>query len=562
MFYKKYEAEEQVAVKGNCTIVKDNPDYIIRETGACLTGYSGSGFVDMGADVTDISSSEHSLPSNRDMASWTVEVPKTGKYRLNFVYNNPATKWGGDKNIRDERYLKIKINGGDDPAGKQGMVGRLIFSVSGYNNPSFTQSVKQTKETVSGNTRWNNCAINVVLNEGVNKIELIVDATPGQAIYAGPNIDYFEVSSIEDEFLPEEEVPHKELPFVHPGIFYTEQDLMKIKEHLSHREPVWIKRFDYLRNSRFANKEYQMQGPFKIVERGPYNDPDVGATEFMNDAKAAHYNALMWYFTGDSRHAAKAMEILDAWACTLKDFVNNDAKLNVAMHAPKMVNAAELLKHVYNKSGITQNGQWPQESIAQFDRLVRTIFYENELMDFHPRANGNWDALITSANMAFSVYLDDIHMFNRALRQMVIGDVIKGTLSRGAVCSYIYESGETQETSRDQNHVDMGLEGNGYSMEIAYNQEMDLFGLYGHRLLTGAEYFARYNLGQDVDSVTFPSDFERGNVTRPVYDILINYYGKHCKENRDIQVLRQLVDERVHLEDREDAWIQALMFSD
>jgi hypothetical protein len=457
--------------------------------------------------------------------------------------------------------MRINVNG-TDYLGEQGWVGWMIFSVSGYNSAA-EPGATQTAATVGQNTAWNNNYMNVPLREGENQLRMSIEAPPGQGVYDGPNLDYIEVEWIDDRYVEPEDVPVKSDAFIHPGIYQTNENLGALKTAIGWQGSVWAEGYAQLAASPLASFDYtRPDGYYEVVERGPYNNPNRGATQFTNDATAVHYNALQWYLTGDSRHARKAIELLNGWSATLKSVVNNDAKLLVAMSGRHFVSGAELLKHVYNADPtVRADDRWQAADIERFDALVREVFYEGTLADYYPQANGNWDALITGANMAFGVYLDDHGIFNKALRQFHRGDVIAGTASTGSLANYIYPTGESQESNRDVGHWGMGLEGLGYSSEISLNQGLDIFDAYDSRLLRGANYFGTYNLtniGLPVVSETFVSDRGRGNVSTPVFEILESYYAKQSA-SQDRTTVQRVLNERFRSGAR---LIDTLLFQD
>jgi hypothetical protein len=77
--------------------------------------------------------------------------------------------------------------------------------------------------------------------------------------------------------------------------------------------------------------------------------------------------------------------------------------------------------------------------------------------------------------------------------------------------------------------------------EMAWNQDVDLYGYLDNRFMKAAEYVAKYNLGAAVPFTTYGwrmgqgdgkymeqpviSDIARGAV-RPVWEILYNHYGR------------------------------------
>ena len=70
--------------------------------------------------------------------------------------------------------------------------------------------------------------------------------------------------------------------------------------------------------------------------------------------------------------------------------------------------------------------------------------------------------------------------------------------------------------------------------QMAYNQGINLWAYDDYRILKGAEYAAKYNLGNDVQYTTYTnsdvtqtviSPNSRGNI-RPIWDLLYNHYVK------------------------------------
>ena len=259
--------------------------------------------------------------------------------------------------------------------------------------------------------------------------------------------------------------------------------------------------------------------PFANVERGPYNNPDIGSSEFSNDAKAAYLHALCWALSDDEAHAKKSIEIVDAWSETLESIKNHDARLLIGMSGYHFVISAELLKHT--------DTSWPEVKQHQFATMLREIWHPI-IKDFYPSANGNWDASMLQVMMAMGVFLDDQAMFDRAKNYYLSG---KGN---GAIGNYFKESGQCQETGRDQAHTQMGLEFLANTCETAWIQGIDLYGALDNRLLKGFEYTAKYNLGFEVPYEPYESfqaryhyksisSKSRGRL-RPMYERVYNHY--------------------------------------
>ena len=74
----------------------------------------------------------------------------------------------------------------------------------------------------------------------------------------------------------------------------------------------------------------------------------------------------------------------------------------------------------------------------------------------------------------------------------------------------------------------------GVLAQTAYNQGTNLYAYEDYRILRGAEYAAKYNLGNDVQYTTYVnsdvtqtviSNNSRGNI-RPIWDQMYNHYVK------------------------------------
>lgn len=306
--------------------------------------------------------------------------------------------------------------------------------------------------------------------------------------------------------------------FTHPGIAHSQESIDFIKSKIETGEQPWLAAWEALNDSRHASLDWQPD-PFPNVERGPYNNPDIGSSEFTDDAKAAYIHALCWVLSGEESHAKKSAEIVDAWSKTLESIGNHDARLLIGMSGYHFCVAAEILKHT--------DAQWPEEKQMQFARMLRDIWYP-VIKDFYPTANGNWDASMLQVMIAMGVFLEDQAMFDRAKDYYLSG---KGN---GAIGNYIMESGQCQESGRDQAHTQMGLEFLANTCETAWIQGVDLYGALDNRLLKGFEYTAKYNLGYDVPYEPFRSvegryhyrrvsSDSRGRL-RPMYERVHNHY--------------------------------------
>jgi len=304
--------------------------------------------------------------------------------------------------------------------------------------------------------------------------------------------------------------------FVHPGLLHSAADLERIKTKVAAGEEPWASAWRAFTNqNRWIAINYRPR-PLEIAGRG------VGATgmaEISNDCTAAYYNAIAWVVTGDERYARKSVEIMNAWSYQCKEINGKDAVLCAGIYGYKLMNAAEIIRATYPG--------WTERDIAQFKHLAREVFYP-VIKDFATFANGNWDASAEAAMISIAVFLDDRAMFDRAARYYLAGS------GDGSVLHYVInDTGELQETGRDQQHAQLGIGLLSCVAQVAWNQGVDLYGAYDNRLLKGFEYTAKYNLGEEVPFV--PTSDRTGKYihARPsvrtgrfiqIYEMVYNHY--------------------------------------
>jgi hypothetical protein len=273
--------------------------------------------------------------------------------------------------------------------------------------------------------------------------------------------------------------------FTHPGLLHSSADIARMKTKIAAGVEPWASAWKAFTNqNRWIASGYTPR-PLEVVGRG------VGSTGMANisgDCTAAYYNAIAWAITGEERYAKKSVEIMNAWSYQCKEINGKDAVLCAGIYGYKLMNAAELIRATYPG--------WSQKDIAQFKHLARDVFYP-VIKDFSTFANGNWDASAEAAMISIGVFLDDRAMFDRAARYYLAGS------GDGSLLHYVInETGQLQETGRDQMHSQLGIGLLSCVAEVAWHQGVDLYGAYDNRLLKGFEYTAKYNLGGDVPFVS------------------------------------------------------------
>lgn len=306
--------------------------------------------------------------------------------------------------------------------------------------------------------------------------------------------------------------------FVHPGLLHNQAELDFIKQKVQAKEDPWFSGWEKLLEADVSNMGWQ-SGAIAHVLRGGYNRPDIGASDLERDTAAAYSQSIQWVVTGETRHALKAIAILNDWASRLKSIGEHDAKLLVGMTGVNMINGAEIIRHT--------SSLWKENEIAQFEKMLLDVHYE-VIKDFFPAANGNWDASMIQTMLSIGIFVDNHAIFQKAVTYYLEGQ------GNGAVLHYFNEFGQCQESGRDQSHVQMGIGFLGSACEIAWKQGIDLYGAYDNRLARGFEYTAKYNLGYDVPFETFRSidgKYEHKSISRrgrgrfrPIYERAYHHY--------------------------------------
>jgi hypothetical protein len=296
-------------------------------------------------------------------------------------------------------------------------------------------------------------------------------------------------------------------PIVHPGILQTRADLGFMKARIKAGEEPWKSAWDRLLAEPGASLDFQPK-PFIHIIRGAYGAGQKGGAELTASTGAVNSHVLQWCVTGSEAHARKAIEILDAWSSTLADFFENDAMLLAGWTGGELCNAAEILRATYPG--------WNGESITQFKKMLLTV-YVPLLRGFYPEANGNWDAAIMYTMLSIGIFCENRPMMEEVYHHYRVGPVNSG------ITRYIYPSGQCEESTRDQGHVQLGLGYLARTALVAWNQGVDLFSEADNRLALGYEYTAKFMLGEEVPVFGKISEEARGRFS-DIYEGVLQHY--------------------------------------
>ena len=264
----------------------------------------------------------------------------------------------------------------------------------------------------------------------------------------------------------------------------------------------------------YAQTEYKMSGPYEVVARDGGYARTKGGSE--RDMKAA------WDFARAGKHD-EAIRIINAYSETLQSFDGHDAPLCLiqgywlcrAMMEVKLKAPNELINNY-------------AEAWSQMIRRAMLPVMDKFEAD-SPFANGNWGHIVNRCRMAAAICMDDKDLYQHAI------DIYLHASDNGSLPNYVSQTGQCQETGRDQAHAQLGLGAMCEICEMAWQQGDDLWGALDNRLMKGIEYTARYNLGYDVPFETWtdctglycdwtePGQVARGRI-RNIYHLAYDHY--------------------------------------
>lgn len=311
--------------------------------------------------------------------------------------------------------------------------------------------------------------------------------------------------------------------FVHPGILHTIKSIERMRAQIADKEYPAYGSFELLKSHHCSQADYQPFGPFEIISRdGEFRHTK---SKMEQDFSAIYQNALMWVLTGEKAHAEKSLELLLGYAGTLKRIPEtNDAPLLVGLEGSKIIYATEMLRHTYKKMTVVQ--------FNEISRMIREVFLPVMENFYHrkPYTNGNWGPIVTKAYMAAAILWDNEEMYDKAV------DFYLHANDNGTIAHYISgNTGQIQESGRDQGHCMLGIGALATVCEIAWQQGDDLYSALDNRLMKGFEYVAKYNLGYNVPFAVWKdvtgkysnwteiSDKGRGRYM-PVFEMVYNHF--------------------------------------
>ncbi|MFT3751751.1 MAG: alginate lyase family protein [Paludibacter sp.] len=361
--------------------------------------------------------------------------------------------------------------------------------------------------------------------------------------------------------------------FEHPGIFNRECDFARMRQKIAEKAEPWYSTW----NNLLASPEAQVgwAGPRAVatIIRGGTGD---NVSLLYRDVAAAYQNALIYKISGDKAHGDKAVAILNAWASINTAVSGNaDRYLAAGLDGYQFANAAEMMRG------------YPGFDIEKFKNYMLNVFFypmnerflignawgapHNDACSTNYRVN--WDACNMNAMLAISILCDNKTGFDEAINYCKSGD---GTGQIARAVPFLHPDypttganiiGQWEESGRDQGHAVGGMSLYGLFCEIAWNQGVDIYSYDNSRFRKGAEYVARYNLGDSVagqwkyenlpytsysrmmgSNCTWYTEPVLGGATRgklgASWELIYNHYARRLNQGDKVTGLQQILNQQ------------------
>jgi hypothetical protein len=319
--------------------------------------------------------------------------------------------------------------------------------------------------------------------------------------------------------------------FAHPSLLHTQADFDRMAAKVAAKAQPWIAGWNRLTANSHSQSSWRANPQATIIRGGTGSNYAI----MYNDIHAAYQNALRWKITGSTANGNTARDILNAWSGKLTTLTgNSDRFLAAGIYGYQFANAAEIMRG-YN--GFDLN---------RFKTMMLNIFYpmNNQFLTKHNDACitnywANWDLCNMASILAIGILCDDQAKVTQAINYFKTG-AGNGSINHAVPFLHPGGLGQWQESGRDQGHTMLGIALLGAFCQMAWNQGQDMFGYGGNRFMQGAEYAAKYNLGQSVPFTTYRwgtgqncaarsqtviSSASRGD-NRPAWELLYNHYAK------------------------------------
>lgn len=270
--------------------------------------------------------------------------------------------------------------------------------------------------------------------------------------------------------------------FAHPGVMFNQADLdrMKARQNID----PWKTAFASLKARPTAAINYVMKGAFAEVG----GKPDINRDQYESDMAAVQDQAIMWYMTGNSVYAQKAIQIINAWSTTHTIWSGETWRgLERGVFAVPLTTGIEILR--YNYSG------WTATNTANSNNYLLNMYWNAGGPWTDPinddLGQGNQGQLSVAGMMCTAIALNDTAKYNYIITAFRKNSCV-------SLGSSSLATGQNAEAGRDQPHSMIEVSALTNCAEIASKQGTDLYSDLNNRVLAISEYWTSYNIGNTV----------------------------------------------------------------
>ncbi|MET3211650.1 UNVERIFIED_CONTAM: hypothetical protein ABIC26_004617 [Paenibacillus sp. PvR008] len=288
------------------------------------------------------------------------------------------------------------------------------------------------------------------------------------------------------------------------------------------------------------------------------------------DADTAYAQTIMWYITGDEVHRKNAISIIRAWSKVQSISNIYDEQIRVSLAVFKFSFAADILRH---STSNTAEYSWTPTDTTNYLHYLDVMKSKYDRWWHFMNQHG----MSTMATMASAIFRDDAADYAKSVQRATVNPEL-GTdydfsnpanphQKDGSIMSQIREvtynpvTGKTippniqlVEMGRDQGHPYVDIGALSTIAMIAYTQgtkvdpslgtistaknSVSIFNFLNDRILAGANYLCKYNLGFDVIYIPIPGSYsapttsDRGKLQTTI-GIVYSYY-KYIEKRSDL----------------------------
>lgn len=409
--------------------------------------------------------------------------------------------------------------------------------------------------------------------------------TPIKAEQASPSVKSV-IDGLLTNYVPnatETKTTSGDVTFTHPGIGMTKAMLDNMRNHVRAADEPWASAFvkfsGYGKSSKTPVIRVSTSNNDYMNIPGGGNG-SLGLTIIKNmeqDADTSFAQMIMWYITGDETYRQNAIRIIRDWSQCQSIGSIFDEQIRVSLAVYKFSFTADLLR---SSDTPTSSHKWTSSDTTNFIHFLDLM--ESKYDRFSHFMNQH--TFCVMGTMGSAIFRNDHGDYKNAIKRTTtnpelgssydytvpdnphnrggsIVDQIRAVTTDVSTGQTVPENIQLMEMGRDQPHSYADIGGLSTLAMTAYAQgtkvdptsglystssnSVNIFNFKNNRLLYGANYLSKYNLGNDVTYIpayasqtstgqiySSPTTFDRGRID-PGLGIVYSYY-RYIEQKRDM----------------------------